>query len=166
VKSHEIFTAVDPSVVAHMLNWFRDNDRDVYKSAVSTLASQRKVRPVFVQKKSLPEQYAWIQKTLQLKSSDAIGDQVLQAYLMAGEQKMLGMFCDILGIAHDGKGSVTGELPKALDTAKLDEAVEKLVDIFDPKIFTIYLHCFNMQQLGGYPEITAKLESDDRLKLA
>lgn len=166
VKSHEIFTAVDLAVVTTILDWFRENDRNVYKSAVSTLASHRKVRPVFVQKKSLPEQYAWIQKTLQLKSSDAIGDQVLQAYLMAGQQKMLGMFCDILGIEHDGKGSVTGELPKVLDKAKLDEAVEKLVDVFDPKIFTIYLHCFNMQRLGGYPELTEKLESDERLTLA
>jgi hypothetical protein len=166
VKSYEIFTAVDPAVVTKILNWFRDNDRDVYKSAVSTLASHRKVRPVFVQKKSLAEQYEWIQKTLQLKSSNAIGDQVLQAYLMAGEQKMLGMFCDILDIEHDGNGSVTGELPKELDRVKLEEAVEKLVDVFDPKIFTVYLHCFNMQRLGGYPELTAKLESDDRLKLA
>lgn len=166
MKSHEIFTAVDPAVVSKILDWFRDNERDVYKSAVSTLASHRKVRPVFVQKKSLPEQYAWIHKTLQLKSSDAIGDQVLQAYLMAGEQKMLGMFCDGMGIEHDGKGSVTGELPSELDAAKLDETVEKLSDVFDPKMFTVYLHCFNMQRLGGYPNLTAKLESDDRLKLA
>lgn len=166
MKSYEIFTAVDPAVVTKILDWFRDNDRDVYKSAVSSLASHRKVRPVFVQKKPLSEQYEWIQKTLQLKSSDSIGDQVLQAYLMAGEQKMLGMFCDILGIEHDGKGSVTGELPTELDRVKLEEAVEKLTDVFDPKIFTVYLHCFNMQRLGGYPELTAKLESDDRLKLA
>lgn len=166
MKSYEIFTAVDPAVVTKILDWFRDNDRDVYKSAVSSLASHRKVRPVFVQKKSLSEQYEWIQKTLQLKSSDSIGDQVLQAYLMAGEQKMLGMFCDILGIEHDGKGSVTGELPTELDRVKLEEAVEKLTDVFDPKIFTVYLHCFNMQRLGGYPELTAKLESDDRLRLA
>lgn len=166
MKSYEIFTAVDPAVVTKILDWFRDNDRDVYKSAVSTLASHRKVRPVFVQKKPLTEQYEWIHKTLQLKSSDSIGDQVLQAYLMAGEQKMLGMFCDILGIEHDGKGSVTGELPTELDSVKLEEAVEKLTDVFDTKIFTVYLHCFNMQRLGGYPELTAKLESDDRLKLA
>ncbi|MEP2777628.1 MAG: hypothetical protein ABJQ29_07755 [Luteolibacter sp.] len=166
MKSHEIFTAVDPSVVSQIFDWFRDNDRDVYKSAVATLAANRKLRPVFVQKKSLQEQYAWIHKTLQIKACDAIGDQILQAYLMAAQQKMLGMFCDGLGIEHDGKGSVTGELPKELDKEKLDATVDKLVDVFDPKIFTLYLHCFNMQQLGGYPTVTAKLESDDRLKLA
>lgn len=166
LKSHEIFTAIDPAVVTEMLDWFRANDRDVYKTAVATLASHRKLRPVFVQKKPLPDQYAWIQKTLQVKACDSIGEQVLQSYLMAGQQKMLAMFCDGMGIEHDGKGSVTGELPKELDKAKLDDTVEKLVDVFDPKIFTLYLLCFNMQTAGGYPALTEKLESDERLTIS
>ncbi len=149
-----------------MLDWFRDNDRNVYKTAVATLASERKLRPVFIQKKSLPEQYAWIHKTLQLRACDPIGEQILQSYLMAAQQSMLGMFCDGMGIPHDGKGSVVGDLPKGLDKERLDAAVEKLVDVFDPKIFTLYLHCFNMQVAGGYPTLTEKIESDDRLTLA
>lgn len=166
MKSHEIFTKIDPAVVAEMLDWFRANDKDVYKTVISTLASDRKLRPVFVQKKSLSEQYAWVQKTLQLRACDPIGDQLMQAYLMAAQQKMLGMFCDGLGIEHDGKGSVSDALPKELDKAKLDETVDKLVDVFDPKIFTLYLLCFNMQVAGGYAGLTEKLATDDRLKLA
>jgi hypothetical protein len=166
VKSHEIFTTIDPAVVAEMLDWFRANDKEVYKTVISTLASNRKLRPVFVQKKSLPEQYTWVQKTLQIRACDAIGEQLMQAYLMAAQQKMLGMFCDGLGIEHDGKGSVSGALPKELDAKKLDETIEKLVDVFDPKIFTLYLLCFNMQVAGGYAALTEKLASDERLKLA
>lgn len=166
MKSHEIFTKIDPAVVAEMLEWFRANDKDVYKTVISTLAADRKLRPVFVQKKSLPEQYAWVQKTLQIRACDSIGEQFMQAYLMAAQQKMLGMFCDGLGIEHDGKGSVSGALPNELDPKKLDETVEKLADVFDPKIFTLYLLCFNMQVAGGYAALTEKLASDERLKLA
>jgi hypothetical protein len=166
VKSHEIFTVIDPAVLAEMLDWFREHEKDVYKSIVSALAANRKLRPVFVQKKSLPEQYNWIQKTLQIRACDSIGEQLMQSYLMAAQQKMLGMFCDGLGIEHDGKGAVNGALPTELDAKKLADTIEKLVDVFDPKIFTLYLHCFNMQVAGGYAALTEKLASDERLKLA
>lgn len=166
MKSHQIFSAVDPAIVTEILDWFRANDKNVYRSAVSTLAANRKLRPVFVQKKSLTEQYAWIHKTLQVMACDDIGDQILQAYLMAGQQSMLGMFCDGLGIPHDGKGSVVGNLPKALDKERLDTTVDKLAGLFDARILTAYLHCFNMQVPGGYPTLTEKLKSDERLKLA
>ena len=166
MKAHELYTAVDPAIVTQLLDWFRANDRNVYRSAVATLATNRKLRPVFVEKKSMAEQYAWIHKTLKLKPCDTIGEHLLQAYLMSAQQSLLGMFCDGLGIPHDGKGSVVGDLPKKLDAARLDTTIDRLVDIFDPKLFTAYLHCFNMQVPGGWPELTAKIESDDRLVLA
>lgn len=166
VKAHELYTAVDPEVVSQMLNWFRDNDRSVYKSAVATLAQSRKLRPVFIQKKPLPEQYAWILKTLKMKSSDTIGEHLLQAWFMAGNQEMLAKFCDAIGLEHDGKGSVTGDLPKDLDSEKLDAAVDTLVADFDPKIVTLYLRVFNLQRFGGWETLGSKLESDSRLVLA
>jgi hypothetical protein len=166
VKAHELYTAVDPALVTQILDWFRANDRNVYKSAVATLAGNRKLRPVFIQKKSMVEQYAWIHKTLKLHACDTIGEHLLQAYLMAGQQSLLAMFCDGMGIPHDGKGSVVGDLPKKLDPERLNTTIDRLVDIFDPKLLTIYLHCFNMQVPGGWAELSAKLESDERLVLA
>ncbi len=166
VKAHELYSAVDPSVVTQILDWFRANDRNVYRSAVATLAGNRKLRPVFVEKKSMVEQYAWIHKTLKLKPCETIGEHLLQAYLMAGQQSMLAMFCDGMGIPHDGKGSVVGDLPRNLDAERLNTTIDRLVDIFDPKLLTLYLHCFNMQVPNGWPVLTAKLESDERLTLA
>jgi hypothetical protein len=165
VKAHELYSAVDPAIVTEILDWFRANDRNVYKSAVATLAANRKLRPVFIQKKSLQDQYAWIFKTLKLNACDTIGEHLLQAYLMSAQQSLLAMFCDGLGIPHDGKGSVVGDLPKKLDEERLANTVNKLVDIFDPKMLTLYLRCFNLQVPGGWPELTAKLESDERLTL-
>ena len=166
MKAHELYTAVDPAIVTQLLDWFRANDRNVYRSAVATLAANRKLRPVFVEKKSMVEQYAWIHKTLKMKPCETIGEHLLQAYLMSAQQSLLGMFCDGMGIPHDGKGSVVGDLPKKLDATRLDTTVDRLVDIFDPKLFTVYLHCFNMQVPNGWPELTAKIESDARLVLA
>lgn len=166
MKAHELYTAVDPAIVSQILDWFRANDKNVYKSAVATIATNRKLRPIFIEKKSMVEQYAWITKTLKLKACDTIGEHLLQAYLMAGQQSLLAMFCDGMGIPHDGKGSVVGDLPKNLDSERLTTTIDRLVDIFDPKLFTLYLHCFNMQVPGGWPSLNEKLESDERLKLA
>ena len=166
MKAHELYAAVDPALVTDMLDWFRANDRNVYKTALNTLSANRKLRPVFIQKKPLAEQYAWIHKTLKLNACDAIGEQLLQAYLMAAQQSLLAMFCDGLGIPHNGQGSVVGELPKSLDAERLAATIDKLLGLFDPKLLTIYLRCFNLQVAGGWPELTAKLDSDPRLVLA
>ncbi len=166
MKAHELYAAVDPAIVTQILDWFRANDRNVYRSAVATLAGNRKLRPVFIEKKSMAEQYAWILKTLKLKACDTIGEHILQAYLMAGQQSLLAMFCDGMGIPHDGKGSVVGNLPKKLDSERLNATIDRLADVFEPKLLTLYLHCFNMQVDGGWPELSEKIESDPRLMLA
>jgi hypothetical protein len=166
VKAYELYTAVDPAIVTQMLDWFRSNDRNVYKTAVATLAGNRKLRPVFVEKKPLVDQYAWIHKTLKINACNTIGEHLLQAYLMAGQQSMLAMFCDGMGIPHDGKGSVVGNLPKQLEPDRLATTIDRLVELFDPKLLTLYLHCFNMQVDGGWSTLTEKLTSDERLVLA
>ena len=166
VKAHEIYAAVDPAIVTQMLDWFRANDRNVYKSAVATLASNRKLRPVFIQQKTMPDQYAWIHKTLKLNACDTIGEHLLQAFLMAGQQSLLAMFCDGMGIPHDGKGSVVGDLPKKLDADRLNETIDRLIGLFDAKLLTVYLHCFNNQVPGGWAELSDKLAADSRLTLA
>jgi hypothetical protein len=166
VKAYEIYSAVDPAIVKQMLDWFRSNDRNVYRSAVASLAENRKLRPVFVEKKPMTEQYAWIHKTLKISACNTIGEHLMQAYLMAGQQPLLAMFCDGMGIPHDGKGSVTGELPKNFDAERLNSTVDKLIEGFDPKLVTLYLRCFNLQVAGGWPEISEKLASDSRLVLA
>jgi hypothetical protein len=166
VKAHELYTAADPALIVQMLDWFRDHDRNVYKSAVATLAQSRKLRLVFIQKKPLAEQYEWILKTLRSKPANTIGEHLLQAWFMAGNQPMLAAFCDAMGIEHDGKGSVTGDLPKELDAAKLDAAVDGLLAAYDPKLVTLYLRVFNLQTPGGWESLGAKLEGDPRLVLA
>ncbi|MEM1083351.1 MAG: hypothetical protein AAGI48_04470 [Verrucomicrobiota bacterium] len=166
MKAHEIFNDIDPELVSRMLTWFRENDKNVYRSAIASLAQSRKLRLAFIQKKSLPDQYAWILKTLKSRQSDTIGEHLLQVWLMAGNQEMLASFCDAMGIEHDGKGSVTGDLPESLDSGELDKAVDQLVEAHDPRVVTLYLKVFNLQQPGGWDNLAAKLAEDERLSLS
>ncbi len=166
MNAHQIYQAADPALITDLFTWLRNEEKDLYKNTVTSLAQDRKLRPVFIQKKSLPDQYKWLHKTLKLKSTDMMGEHLFQLFFMKGNEELLVTFCDAMGIEHDGKGSVESELPKELDAAKAKGAVDALLAKFDPNLVTAYLYVFNLQTEGGWDSITALLESDDRLKLA
>ena len=142
----------------------RAEERNLYKTTLATLANDRKLRPVFVQKKSIAEQISWMHKTLKLKSSDMIGEHLFQVYFMQGQQALLVAFCDAMGIDHDGKGSVDGALPEAFDTDKLKAAIDILLADFDPQLVSLYLNIFNLQTDSGWQNLNEILASDERLK--
>ena len=165
MQAYLLFQNVKPSIVEDIFMWFRGEDRNLYKTALGSLATNRKLRLAFLQKKPVTEQIAWMHKTLQLKSSDMIGEHLLQVYFMKGQEALLVTFCDALEIPHDGKGQVEGELPETLDADKLKTAVDALLEKNDPALVSLYLHTFNLQTPEGWDELSKVLESDERLKL-
>ena len=58
VNAFQIYQTIDPALVTDMFQWIRENDCRLYKTAVATLAAERKLRPVFIEKKSVPDQIA------------------------------------------------------------------------------------------------------------
>jgi hypothetical protein len=166
VNAYQIYQNADPALITELFTWLRNEEKDLYKNTVASLAQDRKLRPVFIQKKSLPDQFAWLHKTLKLKSTDMMGEHLFQLFFMKGNEELLVTFCDAMGIEHDGKGSVEGDLPEKLDAEKAKEAVDALLAKFDAKLVTAYLYVFNLQSEDGWDSISAILESDDRLKLA
>ncbi len=166
MNAFEIYQKIDPALVNDMFIWIRENERQLYKTVVGSLAANRKLRPVFVEKKSVPEQIAWLHKTLKLRPCDSIGEHLFQAYFMKGQKDLLVTFCDGMEIPHDGEGAVEGALPEELDAEKLKTTVDTLVEKYDPKLVTLYLAIFNLQTSEGWESLSAVLESDERLVLA
>jgi hypothetical protein len=164
--STDIFTQADFEVIEDIFNWYRHEDKEFLKSVMATLAASRKLRLAFIQKKTRSEQHAWLHKMLQAPNSRALADHMLQNYLLKGQSSMLVMFCNGLGIEHDGNGSVEGEIQEQFDGQKFTETLDKMVDVFDSRILTIYLICFNQQRPNGWPQITKALSEDQRLKLS
>ncbi len=164
MNAYEIYQNIKPSIIVDLFTWMRAEERNLYKTTVATLANDRKLRPVFIQKKSIAEQISWMHKTLKLKSFDMIGEHLFQVYFMQGQQALLVAFCDAMGIDHDGKGSVDGALPEAFDTDKLKAAIDILLDDFDPQLVSLYLNIFNLQTDSGWENLNEILASDERLK--
>ena len=103
--------------------------------------------------------------TCKLKLADTVAEHLLQIWLLKAQKELLIEFLDELGIEHDEDGTVE-DLPEKLDAKKLKGAVDKLLKTHSADAVAIYLHMFQLQQTGGWPELAELLESDERLILS
>ncbi len=162
-QAHEIFQKMKPETAASVFQYLRDEQRDVYKASISSLATNRKLRPVIVQRKSVGEQIDWLVKNVKLRGSGEIATQVLQLWLLKGHQGLLTGFLDGLGIKHDGEGAAD-DIPDDIDAKKLKKTVTDLLKNHDAELVCIYLHIFQLQREEGWPEITALIEATPELQ--
>jgi hypothetical protein len=82
------------------------------------------------------------------------GDHLAKKSELVRARARLGLFKDVLIVEDEN-----------LDAERLSATIDRLAGLFDPKLLTLYLHCFNLQVPGGWPELTERLSSDERLKL-
>ncbi len=161
--ANEIFQDVKPETAVSVFQYLRDEQRDVYKASLASLAANRKLRPVFVQRKPVPEQIDWLVKNVKLRGSVEIATQVLQLWLLKAHPDLLIAFLDGLGIEHDGEGAAD-DIPDELDAKKLKNTVADLLKNHDPELVRIYLHIFQLQRTDGWEELTALIESTPELR--
>lgn len=162
---HELYQKMTPELAASSLAYLRKEDRDTYKTGLSSLAIQRKLRPAFIQKRSGDKQIEWMVDMLKLRTSVAVGEHMLQTWLMKEHTDMLVMLLDKLEIDHDGEGSVEGELPEELDSEKLEDALELLLAKKPAEVVAVYLHMFKLQRPVDWDNLGKLLSSDPRLAI-
>jgi len=165
MNAFELYTEMAPELVDQQFRWMRDNERELYKTAIATLAENKKLRPVFVTKKSVADQIAWIHTQLKNKKTNMVGEHLLQAWFMKGQEEILVIFCDSMEIEHDGNGTVTEDLPEDLDPEKLASAADRLFDKFPANLVSLYLYVFNIQTYNGWESLTKFLAEDKRVTL-
>lgn len=166
MKAHLMFHTMTPQTSQAITGWLRETEKQVFQSALASLAAQRKLRPIFVARKSRPEQIAWMAEQLKSKLNEAIGENLLQIWLMKGRPAMLVTFLDAIGVTHDGKGGVEGDIPAQLDPEKIKTGTAALLAAHPAEEVAIYLNLFQLQQLGGWPELQAVLDADPKLHFA
>ena len=165
MKSYEIFQQMSPSLAVEILGYLQKERGPVFKSVVQTLASQRNLRTVFVERKPPAERYAWIKATLGRKPSDLLAAHLLQAWLLGAEKRMLCDFLDSLGIKHDDDGTVE-QLPESPPAEDLRKAIDQLLIKYSPENVAVYLHAFHdMDSSVTWETLGRVLAEDQRLKL-
>ena len=162
-QAYELFQDMKPETALSVFQYLRDEQREVYKATINSLAANRKFRPVIIQRKPVPEQIDWILKNVKLRGSGEVAAQVLQLWLLKGHTSLLKGFLDGLGIEHDGEGAAE-DIPDDLDAKKLKSTVTGLLKDHDPEVVKIYLHIFQLQRSDGWPEITSLIEATPALQ--
>ena len=161
---HEIFAQMPPAVADQLFTFLLENERPLYQTTLDTLAKQRKLRTIFVERKPRAERHAWLRDVLGRAVNEAIGAHLLQIWLVGAHAKLLCDFLDGLGIAHDANGTIEA-LPPAPAKADLVKAIDPLFAQHDPAVVAVYLHAFQALDDQGWPSLAELLAEDPQLKL-
>jgi hypothetical protein len=153
------------STCTAMLADLFENEKPLYKNLIENLAKQRKLRPVFVERKPRVERFAWIKDALGRKQNEPVAANLLQIWLVSRHATMLCDFLDSLGIKHDDNGTVD-QIPPQPEKPALETAINALLAKHDPAYVTVYLHAFQALDETGWPLLDEILAADSRLHLA
>ncbi len=112
MSPNDVFIQMPESTCAALLADLHENEKPLYKNLIENLAKQRKLRPVFVERKPRAERFAWIKDALGRKQNEPVAANLLQIWLVSRHPAMLCDFLDSLGIEHDDNGTVSQMPPQ------------------------------------------------------
>jgi hypothetical protein len=164
MKCYEIFGKISPELTNEIFSYLLDSEKLVYKAMIQNIASRRKLRPVFIERKPKNDRHLWLQQALSLKNADDIAMQLLQIWLLGAQREMICEFLDSLGIEHDGKG-VVENLPGAPSRERLNETITKLLEKHSREVVAVYLHAFQGMDETGWAVLDEALATDSQISL-
>lgn len=163
LNAHEIFGFMSPALAQEIINDLHTSEKAIYRASLDGVAQAKKVRTIFLERKTRGEQHKDVIEALCRPSLNLVALNVLQAWLLKCQTVLLAEFLDALGIAHQ-KGLVDN-IPETMDDAKLKAAVEGLLAKHPHEKVAVYLRAFNDLNETNWPNLGALLDSDARLQL-
>ncbi len=164
LKPHEIFAQMPEETSAKLFTFLLEKEKPLYKATIDSLAKQRKLRPVFIERKPRNERAVWLKETLGRRASESIAAHLLQIWLVGEHKQILCDFLDALGITHDENGTID-TMPPSPAKADIAKAVQTLFEKHDPGVVVVYLHAFQALDETGWPALEELLHEDERLRL-
>lgn len=162
MKAGEIFPRLAPNVADTVFGDLFADDKAGYRSVVQTLATRRKLRPQYLERKPRFERHVWMAEDLGRGVNADMAEQVLQSWLVLRHRDMIRAFLDSLSIPHDGEGMLE-TLPPQPEKDDLQKAVDALFDAYHADAVAIYLHIFNSMDIADWSNLAEILAADSRL---
>lgn len=165
MTAHEIFQNIPAEKSVEVVTYLHAEDRNSYKAVLNLLATRRKLRPVFLEKKPKTEQLAWVAEALGKKANEDLAHEILQTWVLKANSEIVLRFLKDLGIDHDGAG-VIEETPSEPAPETVQSAVDNLLESFDACSVAVYLHLFVEMDPEGWPTLRQLLITHPKLSLS
>lgn len=163
MTAQQLYSAISKDLQSEIVSYLDKEHRQAYRMVLATLATQRKLRPVFMERKQRPDQHRFITEQLRMRANNGVAEQVIQIWLLKSQQGMLKAFLDALGIEH--KDGEVDTLPEEISQDKAAAGVAALLADFPAERAAVYLHMFQMQRPNGWEGLTAAIAAEPKLQL-
>ncbi|MEO6846941.1 MAG: hypothetical protein ABI443_05720 [Chthoniobacterales bacterium] len=164
MKSQEILESLTPDLIEEIFSSIHALDKASYRSLIQSLATRKKLRPVYLERKPRIERHLWMRDQLVWSSNRDLSDQVLQIWLLSACQPMICDFLDKLKIPHDGQG-IVDVLPKEPDASLVQKTVKSLLETYPPIQVAVYLQFFADMADTPWEELQKLLTTNEQLRL-
>ena len=162
LTSHELFGFMSPALAARIIEFAHEDNKELYRTVLATVAESRKLRPAFFERTPRPARHATMAATLSKPRLELMAANLLRDWLMKSQIPMLADFLDALSIAH--KDGAVDELPATVEEPKLQAAVEKILAKYPAEEVAVYLNAFYTMNDVRWPNLEAMLKSEPRLQ--
>lgn len=163
MKAHQMYAALSPELASRILEDLFAQQKDLYKTALYAAAQSLKVRPVFLERQARAERNKRIATALGHVDMTTVAGNIIGGWLIKTQSAMLADFMDSLKIPHE-KG-VVEDLPKTVEDADLNAAVDNLLAKHSQEVATLYLQAFFEMNEVRWPNLALMLRDDIRLQL-
>lgn len=162
LTSHELFGFMSPALAAQIVDFAFDNDKDLYRATLASVADAKKLRPIFYERKPRVERNKDIIAMLARPRLDLIAGNLIRGWLLKKHKAMLMLFLDTLGIKH--QEGVVDDLPAMVDDGKLKEGIDKLLGQYPAEEVSVYLNAFYAMNDVSWPNLKDLLENEPKLQ--
>lgn len=160
---HEILQHLPRETACEAVARIETIDRPAYRALLSTAAERRKLRPVFLERKSRPERHDWVVETVSRPANADLAEHLLQLWLLGDYKEMICRYLDLVDVSHDGKGFLE-TVPAQPPPETIDAALEALLEEYPAPVVAAYLRMFEAIDETDWPHLSQRLESDERLR--
>jgi hypothetical protein len=164
LTSHELFGFMSPQLALRILEHAREQNKELYRTALAAVAEARKLRPAFFERRPRDVRHAEMTAMLSRPRLELVAANLLRDWLMKQKTTMLADFLDKLGIVH--KDGAVENLPATVEDANLQAAVDLLLTKYPPEEISVYLNAFYTMNDVRWPNLETMLKQDPRLQFA